>query len=727
MTVAERGLLNISGIGERIADKLVEHFGGEQSAIDAIMNSTITEIASIRGIGMKKAMRIVSTFHESRMGVKKEDVLKTADISRIHSEILAILKNYAQTDYTRDKFSILYPLPSRFQEKIQERVDYFSEARPVVERVGELGKKIKVHLSKIKPLRNTVKKIRRKKAILTDNEQLYNNILEDEDISRYCDIQYIEKSSHEAMEILQESSKSHDLVFTIFESFSFNHDLINVIPLLEFQFHKILPEFGIDVFISNSKMIKHAYILVKIIHTLNESSTMKKFKQDLDLEVLEEIIDFLENVMEDGELSKDFNEEIFELRKCIDNFERIMSDLELWMNETITKKIEELEIKLDGNQILSILKAKGESMDGSFDIASFLPSDIADIMYSTIQQAQELLFKKLHFKEDEEISINSYFLDDGFSLPIEFNHEKLNELKNHLNKKYFVKEHFILCSYHEKISQYEKDLRKIIKTLLDFDEFFAVGNFAKDYDLKPPKLFQIGHGIAIKDGINLLLKKEELRDPTFQAVPINYGIGRTELFAEKTKNERIVVLSGANSGGKTCLLQTIAHVVLLAQMGFPVPASVSEIGLVDEIYFFSKSTGMVSAGAFETSLETFAQIISSKHPKLVLFDELEAMTEPGAATKIISCLLEIFHESTNITCCLVSHLAEQIMKNIGITVRIDGIEARGLKDGKLIVDRNPRYYYLAKSMPILIVEKLCTTRDITKKDFFMKIRNSLTR
>ncbi|MHC1591885.1 MAG: MutS-related protein [Candidatus Helarchaeales archaeon] len=727
MTIAETGLQNLSGIGSKIAEKLIEYFGGEEQAMEAIMNSTISEIASIRGISMKKAMQIVSTFHEKKMGVKKDDILKTNDIKKIHDEIISILKSYAMTDYIRDKFSILYPLPSNFRNEIEKRIQYFAQARNVVEKTENLEKKIKLHLSKIRPLRNSIKKIRRKKAILVDDEGVYEKILKDEDLIRYCDVRLVNSNSPDLLEILHDCSQSYDLVFTCFENCNLETDFINVISLHEVNFKEILPEFGIDIFVSNSKMIKHSYILVKIIHSINDvdSDALARFKKELNLEILDEIIEFLDNIVEDGEISPDFNDEIRILRESIDEFDDKLNDLELWINETITKRIEEMEVRLDGNQILNILKARGENSDGSFNLVEFLPSDIAEIIMNTIQEAEEILFEKLHLQDLDEISINSLFIEDDLSLPIEFNQEKLQELKQYLSKKYYVKEHFILLGYQEKISRYEKDLRKIIKVLLDVDEFFAVGYFARDYNLRAPILKSSSHGIAFKSGINLFLKQEELNNPLFKIDPVDYCLGKNDLFPGKTKNEKIIVLSGANSGGKTCLLQTIAQIVLLAQMGLPVPAQIAEVGLQDEIYYFSKSAGMVSAGAFETSLKTFSQIALTEKTALVLFDELEAMTEPGAATKIISCLLEIFHDMANITCCLVSHLAEQIMKNINAPVRIDGIEARGLQDGTLIVDRTPRYYYLAKSMPILIVEKLCNTNDARRRKFYTNIKEYL--
>ncbi len=54
----------------------------------------------------------------------------------------------------------------------------------------------------------------------------------------------------------------------------------------------------------------------------------------------------------------------------------------------------------------------------------------------------------------------------------------------------------------------------------------------------------------------------------------------------------------------------------------------------------------------------------------------------------------------------VSHLADEIQEASAAEVAVDGIEAVGLKNGELIVNRSPMKGHLARSTPELIVEKL---------------------
>jgi len=140
-------------------------------------------------------------------------------------------------------------------------------------------------------------------------------------------------------------------------------------------------------------------------------------------------------------------------------------------------------------------------------------------------------------------------------------------------------------------------------------------------------------------------------------------------------------------------------------MGFPVPAKENELGLVEEFYYFGKTKGTMDAGAFESTIKDFSAVANTKS-KIVLTDEMESITEPGASARIISGILEELDDNNGLG-VFVSHVAESVLKNTDRNIRIDGIEAKGLDEHfNLIVDRNPRYNYLARSTPELIVERL---------------------
>ena len=184
------------------------------------------------------------------------------------------------------------------------------------------------------------------------------------------------------------------------------------------------------------------------------------------------------------------------------------------------------------------------------------------------------------------------------------------------------------------------------------------------------------------------------------------------------EKENIALLTGANSGGKTTLLETISQIAILAQMGLPVPAKSAKIKLLDEIYHFSKKRSL-DAGAFESFLNVFMPIVTSDSEKLVLLDELEGITELEAAVKIISSFIEMIEESNSFA-IIVTHMANELMKYTDI--RVDGIEATGLDENyNLIVDRTPKMNYLAKSTPELIIKRMYNNSPPELKKVYGKI------
>ncbi|MDX1745887.1 MAG: endonuclease MutS2, partial [Halobacteriales archaeon] len=171
--------------------------------------------------------------------------------------------------------------------------------------------------------------------------------------------------------------------------------------------------------------------------------------------------------------------------------------------------------------------------------------------------------------------------------------------------------------------------------------------------------------------------------------------------------------------GKTSLLDLLAAVTILAHMGLPVPAEDLRVGRFDALYYQAKSQGTLDAGAFESTLREFADVAGGGGHRLVLVDELESITEPGASARIIAGILESLAEEDS-TAVFVSHLAGEIREAAEIDVRVDGIEALGLVDGQLRVNRSPVRDHLARSTPELIVEKLATEEG-TDRDFYDRL------
>ena len=266
-----------------------------------------------------------------------------------------------------------------------------------------------------------------------------------------------------------------------------------------------------------------------------------------------------------------------------------------------------------------------------------------------------------------------------------------------------------LISLARRLAPMKQKCEKSLRKLVELDQWLTIGRWAKSVDASMPEMCD--HGIEIKDGRHLLI--DGIPDP------VDYGIGRC---AKSGDQQSIALLTGANSGGKTTMLELLAHCTILAHMGLPVPAKIAKIGRIESLHVLAKAGGTQSAGALEQTLLQLAQVVSNDDSKLILADELEAITEPGAGARIIAGMLEAAESHEGTCMLLVTHLAPSIINAAGKELRTDGIEARGLDENlELIVDRTPRRNYLAKSTPELIVRRLVERSDGEAKDVFKSI------
>lgn|SRR3989344_1224883 len=195
-----------------------------------------------------------------------------------------------------------------------------------------------------------------------------------------------------------------------------------------------------------------------------------------------------------------------------------------------------------------------------------------------------------------------------------------------------------------------------------------------------------GDVLHFSDSLNLFLEKPS---------PISFSLDASA---------RCSILTGANSGGKTTLLEHVLQLICLSSLGLPV-SGLCTFPLFDSVYYFAKNKGSASKGAFETLLTQLAGV-SPSGSCLVLADEIEAVTEPGVAGNIIAATVSFFVDKG---CFLIiaTHLGEQLQSNLPGKTRIDGIAATGLTDDfELIVNHNPVLGKLAPSTPELIVERL---------------------
>jgi DNA mismatch repair protein MutS2 len=262
------------------------------------------------------------------------------------------------------------------------------------------------------------------------------------------------------------------------------------------------------------------------------------------------------------------------------------------------------------------------------------------------------------------------------------------------------------------IEDAREDIDAAVAAVDDAALYVSLARFADAYDLTRPTFVEDRETVAVRGARNLDL---QAADVTVQ--PVDYAVGDHDLDVSSASappaGDRVAVLTGANSGGKTTLLETLCQVQLLAQMGLPVPAEAAEVGIVDVIVFHRRHASF-NAGVLESTLQTVVPPLTDEGRTLMLVDEFEAITEPGSAADLLHGLVTLTVDEDALG-VFVTHLADDL-EPLPAEARTDGIFAEGLTpDLDLSVDYQPRFGTVGKSTPEFIVSRLVANADDRKE------------
>ncbi len=392
---------------------------------------------------------------------------------------------------------------------------------------------------------------------------------------------------------------------------------------------------------------------------------------------------------------------VMEKRKLLDELEELIADKERQLNESIAEKLEKFSLTLTGKELLEFL---GELKDGNYEAIFSHFGDVENEILDLINNVEKELTESLG------VSVDIFPREELY--PVRAPPERVEllreELESELKLEFYLKSREIV----EKIFPLLQPLRKELEGVHELDFLQAVKDFTESFTF--PELHN--DGIAFINGRHLFIENPQ---------PVSYVVGkRPEGFdvpgSDILRDERVVILTGANSGGKTSLLELTTQITILAHMGLPVSADKAWVEPLDELFFFRRKRSAYGAGAFETALRSFVRALRGEGRKLILIDEFEAITEPGAAVKIIGELLKIAHEK-GFYVVIVSHLGEELKAELPFA-RVDGIEAQGLDERlNLLVDRQPAFGKIGRSTPELIVERLARKKRGNEREIFERV------
>ncbi|WP_265108003.1 MutS-related protein [Halosolutus halophilus] len=295
----------------------------------------------------------------------------------------------------------------------------------------------------------------------------------------------------------------------------------------------------------------------------------------------------------------------------------------------------------------------------------------------------------------------------------------LRTLRSDLTEAIDEREETVAIDFEETLAEAHDAVDQAIEAVDDIALHLSIARFALEYDCTRP-VFVDGDeaAVSVVNARNLTLAAHDdgsaaragggREDESVQ--PITYGLGDhgvssiPESVEAPPGEERVAVLTGANSGGKTTLLETLCQVVLLATMGLPVPADRAEVTPVDSLVFHRRHASF-NAGVLESTLRSIVPPLSTGGRTLMLVDEFEAITEPGSAADLLHGLVTLAVDRDALA-VFVTHLADDL-EPLPPEARVDGIFAEGLNpDLELLVDYQPRFDTVGRSTPEFIVSRL---------------------
>ncbi len=185
-----------------------------------------------------------------------------------------------------------------------------------------------------------------------------------------------------------------------------------------------------------------------------------------------------------------------------------------------------------------------------------------------------------------------------------------------------------------------------LENIAILDVILAKARLGNELEGSAPKITETAV-LRIFNGRHPLLVLKTGRE---KVVPLSVGLG---------ENIQTLVITGPNAGGKTVAMKTVGLLVLMTQMGIPIPADPdSEIPLVDKI--------LVDIGdrqSLEQDLSTFSahvvrlkQIVEEAGDRtLVLLDEVGTGTDPKEGAALAIALLSELTDKKVLTIATTHH------------------------------------------------------------------------
>jgi DNA mismatch repair protein MutS2 len=205
----------------------------------------------------------------------------------------------------------------------------------------------------------------------------------------------------------------------------------------------------------------------------------------------------------------------------------------------------------------------------------------------------------------------------------------------------------ILRELTEKLQMIRGPLLAAAGTIAELDGIFARARFARDFGAATPE-FSTANELRLEGARHPVLE-DKLRRENRAIVPMTLTLGG---------EERVLVISGPNTGGKTVALKTTGMAALSAQSGIPVAAQRAVLPIFDRVLVDIGDEQSIAAdlSTFSAHMLNLKAMLEEATPRsLVLVDEMGTGTAPEEGAALAVALLDEFRAKNCIVLATTHH------------------------------------------------------------------------
>jgi DNA mismatch repair protein MutS2 len=190
----------------------------------------------------------------------------------------------------------------------------------------------------------------------------------------------------------------------------------------------------------------------------------------------------------------------------------------------------------------------------------------------------------------------------------------------------------ILADWTGRLAGRLEELRAAAEEIGELDVAFARASLARDQNAVRPAL-ESAEGLRVTGG----------RHPILEQTLDRRGESVVPLSLDLDPGEKVLVISGPNTGGKTVALKTIGLLAAMAHAGLHVPADRFDLPLIRQVLvdIGDRQSITASLSTFSAHIANIASMLKTLEPSaLVLLDEIGTGTDPDEGAALAAALLE---------------------------------------------------------------------------------------